>query len=76
MKRLQIHVRVRVDITTLEHSDCRQIQNAKIEEHRLMFCIPGVERKSLIPRETIPPVNLRPPCDTGPDRVPQSFTIR
>ena len=39
-----------------------------------MFRIPDVERKPLIPRETIPPVHLSPPCYTGPDRMPETFT--
>ena len=40
-----------------------------------MLRIPGVERKPLIPRETIPPVNLSPPCDTRPDRMSEDFAI-
>ena len=40
-----------------------------------MLRIPDVERKPLIPRETIPPVNLSPPGDTGPDRVSEAFAL-
>ena len=40
-----------------------------------MLRIPGVERKPLIPRETIPPVNLSPPCDTRPDRMSETFAL-
>lgn len=40
-----------------------------------MLRIPDIERKPLIPRETISPVNLRPPCDAGPDRMPEGFAL-
>jgi hypothetical protein len=40
-----------------------------------MLRIPDVERKPLIPRETIPPVNLSPPCDTRPDRMSETFAL-
>ena len=40
-----------------------------------MLRIPDVERKPLIPRKTIPTVNLSPPCDTGPDRMSEAFAL-
>ena len=40
-----------------------------------MLRIPDVERKPLIPGETIPPVNLSPPGDSWPDRVSEAFAL-
>src|SRR5678815_1311490 len=40
-----------------------------------MLRIPDVERKPLIPRKTIPPVHLSPPCDTGSDRMSEAFAL-
>jgi hypothetical protein len=75
IERAQIHLRIQVDITALEHPNHCQIQNAKIKEYRLMLRIPDVERKPLIPRKTISPIDLSPPCDTRPDRMSEGFAL-